>query len=579
MKIIIVGHRGVGKTSFLERCKTYLKNKRCKFVDLDQEIEKATQMTTAQIFSEKGEKAFRQLEEMLFKKIFASFDHLILSVGGGLDVSLIPQRVRVIWLQRASDLSGRIFVDRPRLEENMQALEEFHKRASERNIKFLNCMSEQYQIPEGLEEVHEVEQKMVLNDYQNLGGILTLQSLYTDASRWLNFEKRYLNSGMDFLELRTDLLTEKQISMVLEKWPKDKVLLSHRRKIIASTDIAWQDWALEDGPPTQDYAIVSLHERESSLEKTLQKLTEYKSSHLKLATEIENFTELRKVLDWQKEDPKNRSVLPRSKQGRWYWMRLLLKEKQKLNFWREGLIGSSLDQPTLFWWLNFKNSKEFAAVLGTPVEHSFTPMFHDQFFSQQNENVFSIDIQAGEWDEALPLLRELGLHQAAITSPHKEKAFKAIEDVSETAKKWQSVNTLFLGKKIQGHNTDGVGFTQLLEPYKNTSQVAVWGGGGTLEMLKAHLPQAVFYSARTGLKRGGPLNQRPEMIVWAAGNNTHLKIVPEAWQPQVILDLSYREDSLGRELAQIKKCRYVSGLEMFKAQALEQQKWWESFRT
>ncbi|MNL62489.1 hypothetical protein D3C87_1865150 [compost metagenome] len=49
---------------------------------------------------------------------------------------------------------------------------------------------------------------------------------------------------------------------------------------------------------------------------------------------------------------------------------------------------------------------------------------------------------------------------------------------------------------------------------------------------------------------------------------------PPEWRPAMILDLNYKEDSMGREYAQSFGANYTSGLVMFLAQAQGQRAFW-----
>ncbi len=54
-----------------------------RFVDLDQQIEKATKQSVAEIFLEKEEAYFRQLEKLHLEKVVSELDSFIMATGGG----------------------------------------------------------------------------------------------------------------------------------------------------------------------------------------------------------------------------------------------------------------------------------------------------------------------------------------------------------------------------------------------------------------------------------------------------------------------------------------------------------------
>lgn len=53
------------------------------FVDLDQDIEKNAKLSISEIFQEKGEAHFRQLEKLHLEKIIQELDSFVMATGGG----------------------------------------------------------------------------------------------------------------------------------------------------------------------------------------------------------------------------------------------------------------------------------------------------------------------------------------------------------------------------------------------------------------------------------------------------------------------------------------------------------------
>lgn len=77
--IVLIGFMGAGKTTIGKLVAEKLNRK---FIDTDEEIEKEYNLPVSQIFNELGEKAFRESEKNLIKKLTTQED-LILSLGGG----------------------------------------------------------------------------------------------------------------------------------------------------------------------------------------------------------------------------------------------------------------------------------------------------------------------------------------------------------------------------------------------------------------------------------------------------------------------------------------------------------------
>jgi shikimate 5-dehydrogenase len=244
-----------------------------------------------------------------------------------------------------------------------------------------------------------------------------------------------------------------------------------------------------------------------------------------------------------------------------------MKGKQAINFWREG-VGTAMDQPTLWQWLSHPNNvQNFAAVLGAPVSHSFSPAYHKSFFKSSNIPFYRIHIEESEFEIAIKTLNEWGLVAAAVTSPLKLVAGKFVG--------LGSANTLWKKKsKWQGDNTDRSGAEVLLKDYL-TKKIVVWGGGGVLDILKQVVPVASFYSSQNAKPREGFCEmQSPEVIVWGDPHNS-IDRIPPSWKPKFVIDLSYHDKSPARLYSQKLKAQYVSGLAMFFKQAEEQQKIWK----
>lgn len=140
-----------------------------------------------------------------------------------------------------------------------------------------------------------------------------------------------------------------------------------------------------------------------------------------------------------------------------------------------------------------------------------------------------------------------------------------------------AVNTLFYnGQEWEGTNTDIHGFSEIISSYRNLS-VAVWGGGGVIPAIEANLPNASFYSSRTGELKKGDRQNSPDVVVWAVGGSQFRKkgvFPPPQWKPQLVVDLNYAHNSPGIQCASNFSCQYRSGLDMFVAQAKKQQEYW-----
>lgn len=591
MIFIFVGHRGTGKTQFATR------NFLGKTVDLDAKIQRDSGRSPGQIIEEQGEIFFRQLEHQTLKTILlpllpnaATVDHFVV-LGAGFDLDRFDwpktQHLERVWLRRSTDQRGRVFTNRPRLDPKLSPLAEFQARFQEREVGYGQFADWILEIPEGEHlRASSVAASLFSSSssgaLRSQGGIFTLRA--GDRQRSEIIQRRFLHWGFQAFELRTDLLSPEDLAFWLRTLPARQVLWAERigqrplRIENENLEIFDWDWALELGEPPAGLAIQSLSFHGSDRS---QFGVRSPNLHLKWSPRIESWQDLWAGYEWQQQDPQRRSFLPRSAHGRWTWFRLLMKGKQRLNFVREFAAADAPDQPALVEWIAHQQGSGFAAILGDPVDHSWTPGIHADFFKQKNMPVLRIQIQESEWAQALPCLEKLGLCAAAVTSPLKKEALRWSAQVSDRARGLQAVNTLKRqGKKWSADNTDSTGLHQVLQEQGLDAwqgPVMVWGGGGTLQVLRELFPQAAFYSVRSqALREDSPPAAgivKDSLWIWAAGPQDPL---PEfAAQPAIVLDLNYREDSNARELALRHRARYISGEAMFRFQAAEQQLFWK----
>lgn len=80
MKLFIIGLPGVGKSHFAEQLAALYQ---IDWIDLDDEIEERQATRISNIFAEKGETHFRELESSVLREMTKAKDDFIMSTGGG----------------------------------------------------------------------------------------------------------------------------------------------------------------------------------------------------------------------------------------------------------------------------------------------------------------------------------------------------------------------------------------------------------------------------------------------------------------------------------------------------------------
>lgn len=79
VRIFLVGYMGAGKTTL---GKAFAKRMELSFVDLDWYIEERFHKTISQLFIERGEDAFRELERNALREV-GEFENVVVATGGG----------------------------------------------------------------------------------------------------------------------------------------------------------------------------------------------------------------------------------------------------------------------------------------------------------------------------------------------------------------------------------------------------------------------------------------------------------------------------------------------------------------
>ena len=78
-RIFLIGYMGSGKTTL---GRAFSKEQKLTFIDLDWYIEERFHKTIQQIFAERGENGFRELERRMLHEV-ADFEDVVIAAGGG----------------------------------------------------------------------------------------------------------------------------------------------------------------------------------------------------------------------------------------------------------------------------------------------------------------------------------------------------------------------------------------------------------------------------------------------------------------------------------------------------------------
>lgn len=102
------------------------------------------------------------------------------------------------------------------------------------------------------------------------------------------------------------------------------------------------------------------------------------------------------------------------------------------------------------------------AVLGHPINHSFSPVMHMASFRSIgfDGEYTRLDVPPEMLGDALKALSAEGFSGVNLTIPHKQLALPMMDALTPEAQRLGAVNTVRFeeGGKLSGHNTDGPGF-------------------------------------------------------------------------------------------------------------------------
>tara|TARA_B100000029_G_scaffold16157_1_gene16715 strand:- start:1223 stop:2014 length:792 start_codon:yes stop_codon:yes gene_type:complete len=165
-------------------------------------------------------------------------------------------------------------------------------------------------------------------------------------------------------------------------------------------------------------------------------------------------------------------------------------------------------------------------VIGNPVEHSLSPKLHN-YWIKKNNIVAVYDKKLLKQDEIYGIISEIKKGEIKginVTLPFKKIVIPFMDELSDEAKKSQSVNTIYKeNNKIIGHNTDIAGFELGIRHFKydiKNKKILILGAGGVVSSiilaLKKMEASQIILSNRTKQKAENLKNffKNLEVVDW-----------------------------------------------------------------
>ena len=134
--------------------------------------------------------------------------------------------------------------------------------------------------------------------------------------------------------------------------------------------------------------------------------------------------------------------------------------------------------------IEINHNTKIVGVIGHPIKHSHSPMMHNYAFNKVGLDYVYLpfDIASVNLKDALKGMVALGIAGFNVTVPHKERIVEYLDELSDSAKIVNAVNTVVNENgKLYGYNTDVNGIIETLEQYKDIisgKTVTVIGAGG-----------------------------------------------------------------------------------------------------
>src|SRR5271168_1270696 len=239
-------------------------------------------------------------------------------------------------------------------------------------------------------------------------------------------------------------------------------------------------------------------------------------------------------------------------------------------------------------------------VVGSPVSHSLSPQLQEAGLRLAGLTGTSTRVElpkerAGE----LRVLLSNDFDALSVTSPLKYAAFSMCDELSDAARRTESVNSLrVVNEKLHGISTDGDGFVHGLEfefgPSVANAHCVVLGAGGAasaiVDALVRYDASSIVVHGRTEAKvdalvqrytnvHASSLVYRPvDLIVNTvpvAGRGAEAAVLQGVHHDTIAVDITYDpRQSEWRQRYSDAGCRTMNGLAMLAFQAALQMQWW-----
>ena len=239
-------------------------------------------------------------------------------------------------------------------------------------------------------------------------------------------------------------------------------------------------------------------------------------------------------------------------------------------------------------------------LVGNPVSHSRGIYVHNEFFKRNKLNAVYVNFLVDVFSKSNQLFTPY-ISGLSVTIPFKEVAAKSVNRLSPEAQNTQAVNTIkLINQKLVGYNTDVLGLTELLRNRIHGKNVVVFGTGGSarsaIVAAKSERGKVIVVGRNPNKARAlaeefdcgyEKIESLPNIKFDVFINATPIGMVPKINSSPIlpgllkphtlVVDFVYTPPvtKLLRD-AKIRRCKTISGVDIFKRQAKLQQKIFKS---
>ncbi len=195
--------------------------------------------------------------------------------------------------------------------------------------------------------------------------------------------------------------------------------------------------------------------------------------------------------------------------------------------------------------MNVSGKTAVYGVIGDPIEHTLSPAMQNAAFSAAGvDAVFlAFKVPAGYAEKAIGGMRALDIRGLNVTMPQKEAVIPFLDEMDETARILDSVNTILNDKgKLRGFSTDGAGAHRALEDAGVRLQgkkLVLLGAGGAAK--------AIAYTLAKEVSELTILNRTPaktDKIAEAISKKFRKKVTVAPLKPEAVEKSLYSADIL-----------------------------------